>query len=271
MVRTSWVSVTLAAALGVTMPLVATMAGTALATPIAVLSAAVSVVVETHPGAVHDAAPPYDTQANPSPGCPRGQKGRWNRPAEERSTHGVGPRERPGPRAGRGLDRAPEPVVVVSRRSVRSRRPRSTTACPIVIRLDAVNAAGTWGQVELPYVWPRRDGWIALDAPRARADLHPRRRRPVASTASASTNTTSSCTGAERDRHAVLPHASRGTTSSRTASRSLPGARSDRSRSGSAGSNPTYRPGGAAGTSSRSTARTTPRRSVRAPRPVASG
>ena len=62
-VRTSWVSVTLAAALGVTMPLVATMAGTALATPIAVLSAAVSVVVETHPGAVHDAAPPYDTQA----------------------------------------------------------------------------------------------------------------------------------------------------------------------------------------------------------------
>ena len=34
---------------------------------------------------------------------------------------------------------------------------------PIVIRLDAVNAAGTWGQVELPYVWPRRDGWIPLD------------------------------------------------------------------------------------------------------------
>jgi lipoprotein-anchoring transpeptidase ErfK/SrfK len=34
---------------------------------------------------------------------------------------------------------------------------------PIVIRLDAINAAGTWGRVELPYVWPRRDGWIRLD------------------------------------------------------------------------------------------------------------
>jgi lipoprotein-anchoring transpeptidase ErfK/SrfK len=33
---------------------------------------------------------------------------------------------------------------------------------PIVIRLDAINDAGTWGRVELPYVWPRRDGWIPL-------------------------------------------------------------------------------------------------------------
>ena len=42
-VRTSWVSVTLAAALGVTMPLAATMAGTALASPMPAPSAVVEI------------------------------------------------------------------------------------------------------------------------------------------------------------------------------------------------------------------------------------
>jgi lipoprotein-anchoring transpeptidase ErfK/SrfK len=33
---------------------------------------------------------------------------------------------------------------------------------PIVLKVDATNTAGTWGRVELPYVWPRRQGWIPL-------------------------------------------------------------------------------------------------------------
>ena len=33
---------------------------------------------------------------------------------------------------------------------------------PIVLWVDEINAKGTWGRVELPYVWPRVDGWIPL-------------------------------------------------------------------------------------------------------------
>jgi L,D-transpeptidase catalytic domain len=33
---------------------------------------------------------------------------------------------------------------------------------PIVIDVEATNRRGTWGRVELPYVWPRVDGWIPL-------------------------------------------------------------------------------------------------------------
>jgi lipoprotein-anchoring transpeptidase ErfK/SrfK len=33
---------------------------------------------------------------------------------------------------------------------------------PITIWVEATNAAGTWGKVQLPYVWPRTDGWIRL-------------------------------------------------------------------------------------------------------------
>ena len=33
---------------------------------------------------------------------------------------------------------------------------------PIVAWVETVSADGRWGRVELPYVWPRRDGWIRL-------------------------------------------------------------------------------------------------------------
>jgi lipoprotein-anchoring transpeptidase ErfK/SrfK len=33
---------------------------------------------------------------------------------------------------------------------------------PIVAWVEAVSADGRWGRVELPYVWPRREGWIKL-------------------------------------------------------------------------------------------------------------
>jgi len=33
---------------------------------------------------------------------------------------------------------------------------------PISIWVEATNASGLWGEVELPYVWPRTDGWIRL-------------------------------------------------------------------------------------------------------------
>lgn len=33
---------------------------------------------------------------------------------------------------------------------------------PIVAWVEAVSADGRWGLVELPYVWPRREGWIRI-------------------------------------------------------------------------------------------------------------
>jgi L,D-transpeptidase catalytic domain len=33
---------------------------------------------------------------------------------------------------------------------------------PITIWVRSTNAAGTWGKVQLPYVWPRTDGWVRL-------------------------------------------------------------------------------------------------------------
>jgi hypothetical protein len=33
---------------------------------------------------------------------------------------------------------------------------------PIVAWVETVSADGRWGRVELPYVWPRRDGWVRL-------------------------------------------------------------------------------------------------------------
>lgn len=47
---------------------------------------------------------------------------------------------------------------------------------PIVAWVEAVSDDGRWGRVELPYVWPRREGWIKLrglkrDATRVRVDV----------------------------------------------------------------------------------------------------
>jgi lipoprotein-anchoring transpeptidase ErfK/SrfK len=33
---------------------------------------------------------------------------------------------------------------------------------PLVAWIEETNAAGTWGRVELPYSWPRIEGWIPL-------------------------------------------------------------------------------------------------------------
>jgi lipoprotein-anchoring transpeptidase ErfK/SrfK len=33
---------------------------------------------------------------------------------------------------------------------------------PITIWVQATNPAGTWGRVQLPYVWPRTNGWVRL-------------------------------------------------------------------------------------------------------------
>jgi len=156
-VRTSWVSVTLAAALGVTMPLAATMAGTALASPVRMPSVVVSGRDGTHPGAVHDAAPPRPTaHVRGAHGDPRA-----NTPA-------ASPKPSPWERASLLVHVATGGIVAHRDPSASSATVGTVVAAskyygvPIVLKVDAVNAAGTWGRVELPYVWPRRQGWIRL-------------------------------------------------------------------------------------------------------------
>ena len=53
---------------------------------------------------------------------------------------------------------------------------------PTVAWVEEISGNGRWGRVELPYVWPRRDGWIPLDglsrsssAVTVKADLSARR------------------------------------------------------------------------------------------------
>jgi hypothetical protein len=156
-VRTSWASVTLAAVLGVTMPVAASMAGTALAAPIPMPSVIASVAGETHPGAVHDAAPSRVTTHR------RGGHG-------DRRTAAPATPPKPSPWEHASL------LVHVPAGGIAAHRDPSSSSptvgavvaaskyygVPIVLKVDTVNAAGTWGRVELPYVWPRRQGWIRL-------------------------------------------------------------------------------------------------------------
>jgi lipoprotein-anchoring transpeptidase ErfK/SrfK len=156
-VRTSWVSVTLAAALGVTMPVAATMAGTALASPMPVPSAVVVGAFDTHPGAEHDAAPPRRT------GHPRGAHA-------DRRTNGPTAPPKPSPWVQASALVHVPPGGIAAHRDPSPSSPTVGTVVaaskyygvPIVLKVDATNAAGTWGRVELPYVWPRRQGWIPL-------------------------------------------------------------------------------------------------------------
>jgi hypothetical protein len=154
-VRTSWVSVTLAAALGVTMPVAATMAGTAVAAPMPVPS--VVAAGGTHPGAVHDAPPPRRT------GHPRGAHA-------DRRTSGPTAPPKPSPWLRASVLVHVPAGGIAAHRDASSSSPTVGTVVaaskyygvPIVLKVDAMNAAGTWGRVELPYAWPRRQGWIPL-------------------------------------------------------------------------------------------------------------
>lgn len=71
----------------------------------------------------------------------------------------------------------PEPALLVHARAGLTAHARASEASPslgtvasvskyyrvpLVLWVEAVSRDGRWGRVELPYVWPRRDGWIRL-------------------------------------------------------------------------------------------------------------
>jgi len=151
-IRTSWVSVTLASVLGVSMPMAASMAGAAIAAPIRPTTVdAMSVRV------LHPVTGPSTRIDVPS-----------KAPVAAREKDRHAPRHT-------GWDRASVLVHVpiggvTARRNPWPGAPSVGTVAatskyyhvPIVIRIEATNRQGTWGRVELPYVWPRVDGWIPL-------------------------------------------------------------------------------------------------------------
>ena len=155
-VRASWATVALAAALGVTMPAAASVVGAAAAAPTMAPSL---VAARTHPGVVHDAP---RTAVLAATGVRRANVAK-PAPVEHATAH-------PSRWA-----RASELVNVPSGGIVAHRNPWSTSpsvgtvaaaskyyGVPLVIWVEETNPKGTWGRVELPYTWPRADGWIRL-------------------------------------------------------------------------------------------------------------
>jgi lipoprotein-anchoring transpeptidase ErfK/SrfK len=149
----SWLSITLATVLGMSMPLAASMAGTALAAPVPQPTVATIAPVRVLHPISGVGMPPRAVGDDVA--APGGSK--HARPAHT------------------GWDRASLLVDVPGGGIVAHRNPwRGAPAVgavaatsryyhvPIVIRVETTNAAGTWGRVELPYVWPRADGWIPL-------------------------------------------------------------------------------------------------------------
>ena len=155
--RTPLVTAVLAAVLGVSV-LAATELGAAAAAarsggePVAAAAAPTVPAELTHPGAAHGFAPP--TKVLGAAGS--------RRQARRRALH-----VRWSP--------ASLLVAVPSRGIAAHRNPWSSSPVigtvassskyyhvPLVIWADDTNRRGTWGRVELPYVWPRRDGWIPL-------------------------------------------------------------------------------------------------------------
>jgi len=148
--RTSWLTVSLAAVLSISLPAAASMAGVATAAP----SPASMLIVAsptTHPGAQHTAV---RTTVLAAEGA--------RRPAGREPTH-------TGWDAASVLVHVPAGGIVARRNPWASAPAVGTVAAaskyyrvPLVAWVEDTNANGTWGRVELPYVWPRVDGWIRL-------------------------------------------------------------------------------------------------------------
>ena len=140
---------------------------------------------------------------------------------------------------------------------------------PITAWVEETAKDGRWGRVEIPYVWPRRDGLDPAARPRARPHVRRGARRPVTALGErleVRPRAVRTASGDRRGREShprgrVLRHRSHPVLGGRFARH--------RSRSGSPGSSRACPRAGAAAISSRSTARTTRLRSARARAPDA--
>jgi L,D-transpeptidase catalytic domain len=149
-----WVSTVLAAAVAVTTPVTALLARERTAEP--------------RPPVLPIAAPAYAGHPlieRSRPAATRVLGEHESRPPASRS-------DRPAvPKAARGVHLLVHTVPgLVARRNPWASAPAAGRVAsvsryygvPIVLWIETTNPKGTWGRVELPYVFPRRDAWIPL-------------------------------------------------------------------------------------------------------------
>jgi lipoprotein-anchoring transpeptidase ErfK/SrfK len=163
----SWLATALAGVLGLVTPAVAHLAAEKADTPPAqaqIVSSAAGVPVAL----LHDQPYPPRTVALPDPPAHR------RRPAEAKATRAV-QTVQPAP-AAPAIPAGPQLLVhipsagIVAHRSPWASSPRAGIVAatskyyhvPITLWVEDTSADGVWGEVQLPYVWPRTDGWIPL-------------------------------------------------------------------------------------------------------------
>ena len=132
-------------------------------TPAAAHIVGESVVVEPQ-GATHLVAPMI-RDGSPAVPLERAHPPGWSPPSTAHDGRGLRHVERPA----RPLLVHVRPGLVARRHPSRAAKVVGTVATtsrfygvPLVLWVEAVSPGGTWGRVELPYAWPRTEGWIPL-------------------------------------------------------------------------------------------------------------
>jgi lipoprotein-anchoring transpeptidase ErfK/SrfK len=153
-VRASWVATVLALALAIAAPIASGLTGIAGAEQVDGAHGAVAIVDD--PGTFGDA----DTVS---------ATGRAEGADPPRSSRGTAPSApRPAEPTGHLLVRVPRDLAVRAHPDPHARvvgtMPSGSKYYDVAITawLEDVSPDGRWGRVEIPYVWPRREGWIAL-------------------------------------------------------------------------------------------------------------
>jgi lipoprotein-anchoring transpeptidase ErfK/SrfK len=163
----SWLATALAGVLGVVTPAVAHLAAERADTPRAtaqIVSSGAGVPVAQ----LHDQPYPPRTVARPEPPTHR------RHATEAKATRAV-QAVQPAP-AAPAIPSGPQLLVhipsagLVAHRSPSASSPKAGIVAatskyyhvPITLWVEDTSANGAWGEVQLPYVWPRTDGWIPL-------------------------------------------------------------------------------------------------------------
>jgi lipoprotein-anchoring transpeptidase ErfK/SrfK len=172
------VSTVLAALLAVTTPLAARFAGERTVSPAAPIPAVAAPAAAGHPR-LERSRPPETTvlgehASNAPADASRAERADRKPSKRSKPTKPTLKRARAStvPKVAQGVHLLVHPVSgLVAHRNPWSSAPAVGTLAtvsryyhvPLVLWVEATNAKGTWGRVELPYVYPRRDGWIPLE------------------------------------------------------------------------------------------------------------
>jgi lipoprotein-anchoring transpeptidase ErfK/SrfK len=171
--RTSWLATAFGALLALTVPVAASVAGASAAAAPAVSAVSVSgdpVAVASAVG-THRTAPsgPRSSATAPSSAGHSGASAAPSKPKPSNAPAPAGAPKATSPISGTQV------LVHLGGSVVAHRSPWGSSAAvgtvvgtsryyhvPLVAWVEQVSSNGKWGLVELPYVWPRTEGWIPL-------------------------------------------------------------------------------------------------------------